>query len=126
MLSSQVHIDHSPGETASWTTNHASINLRKLKSYQAFFLITMLWYWISTAGGEKLQKNTNSWRLNNTLLNNKEVTEEIREIKRFLETNDSENTMGFSKSSSKREVDSNTVLPQEIRKASNRQPNSTS
>ena len=76
--------------------------------------------------GEKTAKNTNSWRLNNTLLNNKEVTEEIREIKRFLETNDSENTMGFSKSSSKREVDSNTVLPQEIRKASNRQPHSTS
>ena len=40
-----------------------------------------------------MAKNTNSWRLNNTLLNNKEVTEEIRkEIKRFLETNDNENT----------------------------------
>ena len=26
---------------------------------------------------KKLQKNTNSWRLNNTLLNNKEATEEI-------------------------------------------------
>ena len=39
-------------------------------------------------------KNTNLWRLNNTLLNNKEVTESIRrEIKRFLETNDNENTM---------------------------------
>ena len=36
--------------------------------------------------------NTNSLRLNNTLLNN-EITEEIRrEIKRFLETNDNENT----------------------------------
>ena len=63
----------------------------------------------------------------NTLLNNKEVTEERRtEIKRFLETNDNENMMGFSKSSSKKEVYSNTVLPQETRKASNRQPNSTS
>ena len=41
---------------------------------------------------EKTAKNTNSWRLNNTLLNNKEVTEEIRkEIKRFLETNGNEN-----------------------------------
>ena len=39
-------------------------------------------------------KNTNSWRLNNTLLNNNEVTEEIKKaIKRFLETNDKENTM---------------------------------
>ena len=34
--------------------------------------------------------------------------------------------MGFRKSSSKREVYSNTVLPQETRKASYRQPNSTS
>ena len=33
--------------------------------------------------------------------------------------------MGVSKSSSKREVYSNTILPQEIRKASNRQPNFT-
>ena len=76
---------------------------------------------------KKLQENTNSWRLNNTLPNNKEVTEERRrEIKRFLETNDNENTMGFSKSSSKREVYSNTVLQVQTRKASNRQPNSTS
>ena len=34
--------------------------------------------------------------------------------------------MGFSKSSSKREVYNDTILPQETRKASNRQPNSTS
>ena len=40
---------------------------------------------------EKTAKNTNSWRLNNTLLNNKNITEEIKEIKRFLETNDNEN-----------------------------------
>ena len=39
-------------------------------------------------------KNTNTWRLNNTLLNNQEITEEIKEeIKKYLETNDSENTM---------------------------------
>ena len=41
---------------------------------------------------KKTAKHTNSWRLNNTSLNNKEVTEKIRkEIKRFLETNDNEN-----------------------------------
>ena len=34
--------------------------------------------------------------------------------------------MGFRKSISKREVYRNTILPQEIRKASHRQPNSTS
>ena len=33
--------------------------------------------------------------------------------------------MGFSKSSSKKEVYSNTILPQETRKTSNRQPNFT-
>ena len=36
--------------------------------------------------------NTNTWRLNNTLLNNQEITEEIQEeIKKYLETNDNEN-----------------------------------
>ena len=39
-------------------------------------------------------KNTNTWRLNNTILNNKEITEEIKEeIKKYIETNDNENTM---------------------------------
>ena len=43
---------------------------------------------------EKKIKNTNTWRLNNTLLNNQEITEEIKEeIKNCLETNDNENTM---------------------------------
>ena len=39
---------------------------------------------------KKSVKNTNTWRLNNTLLNNQEITEEI---KKYLETNDNENTM---------------------------------
>ena len=38
-------------------------------------------------------RNTDTWRLSNTFLNNQQVTEEIqREIKKFLETNDNENT----------------------------------
>ena len=41
---------------------------------------------------KKSVKNTNTWRLNNTLLNNQEITEEIQEeIKKYLETNDNEN-----------------------------------
>ena len=37
-------------------------------------------------------KNTNTWRLNNTLLKNQEITEEIKEeIKKYLETNENEN-----------------------------------
>ena len=43
---------------------------------------------------EKNVKNTNMWRLNNPLLNNQEITEEIKEeIKKYLETNDNENTI---------------------------------
>ena len=42
---------------------------------------------------ENTVRNTNTWRLNNTFLNNQQVTEEIKkEIKKFLETNDNENT----------------------------------
>ena len=38
---------------------------------------------------KKTVRNTNTWRLNNTFLNNQQVTEEIkREIKNFLKTND--------------------------------------
>ena len=39
-------------------------------------------------------KNKNTWRLNNTLLNNEVITEEIKgEIKKYLETNDNGDTM---------------------------------
>ena len=41
---------------------------------------------------KKTVRNTNTWRLNHTFLNNQQVTKEIkREIKKFLETNDNEN-----------------------------------
>ena len=40
---------------------------------------------------KKSVRNTNTWRLNNMLLNNQQATEEIkREVKKFLETNDNE------------------------------------
>ena len=52
-----------------------------------------------------------------------------REIKKFLETNDSENTTqnlwDSAKAVLKREVYSNTILLQETRKTSNRQSNFT-
>ena len=38
--------------------------------------------------GKKIIKNTNIWRLNNTLLNNQQIT---REIKIYIDTNDNEN-----------------------------------
>ena len=43
---------------------------------------------------KKSVKTTNTWKLNNTLLNIQEITEETREeIKKYLETNRNENTM---------------------------------
>ena len=43
---------------------------------------------------KKTVRNTNTWRLNSTFLNNQQVTEEVkREIRKFLETNDNENTI---------------------------------
>ena len=39
-------------------------------------------------------KNADTWRLNNMLLNNQEITEEIKEeIRKYLETNNNENSM---------------------------------
>ena len=43
--------------------------------------------------GEKTIKNTNIWRLINTILNNQQITEEIKkEIKICIEMNENENT----------------------------------
>ena len=62
------------------------------------------------------------------LLNNQEIIEEIKEeIKKYLETNDNENTMIQNQwdAAKTAEVYSNTILPQETRKISNKQPNLT-
>ena len=41
----------------------------------------------------KTAKNSNIWRVNNTVLNNQQITEEIKkEIKFCIETNENENT----------------------------------
>ena len=77
---------------------------------------------------KRIVKKHKQWRLTNTFLNNQQATEEIkREIKEFLEINANENitTMGCNRSSSKKKVYSNTILPQETRKTLNRQPNFT-
>ena len=43
---------------------------------------------------KKIIRNSNTWLLNNTFLNNQLGTEEVkREIRKFLETNDTENTI---------------------------------
>ena len=63
------------------------------------------------------------------LLNNQEITEEIKEeIKKYLETNDNENTMtqnlwAVAKAVLTGKFIRNTILPQEMRKISNKHSN---
>ena len=80
---------------------------------------------------KKKVRNKKSWRLSNTFINNQQVTEEIKGNKkenswnRWQWKHENSKPMWFSKCISKREVYSNTILPQEIRKTSNGQPNFT-
>ena len=70
---------------------------------------------------KKIIKNTNIWRLNNTLLNNQQITEEIKiciEIMKMKTHN--RKPMELSKSSAKDKVHSNTSLPQKTREKSNK------
>ena len=58
------------------------------------------------------------------LLNKQWVTEEIKEdVKKHMETNENPKSMGLSKTTSRKEVYSNTSLHQETRKISNKQFN---
>ena len=80
---------------------------------------------MSVTGGKKL-KNSNIWRLNNTLLNNQQIMEEIKkEIKICIESNENENMTTQNlwdsvKAVLKRKVHSNTSLPQETGEKSNK------
>ena len=77
---------------------------------------------MSTTGKETI-KNTNIWWLNNALLNNQQITEEIkREIKISQKRMKmkTQQPMGHCKSSAKGKVHSNGALPQETRKKSNK------
>ena len=73
---------------------------------------------------EKTVRNGNTWRLNNTFVNNQQVTKEskgkLKKSKNKWQWKyENSIPMGCSKSSPKREVYSNTVLPQETRKILN-------
>ena len=96
-----------------------------MKSYQASSLTKCYETRCQLQG--KSVRNTNTWRVNNTFLNNQQLTEEI---KKFLETTDNENMTTQNlwdavKAVLKSKVYSNTFLPQETRKTLNRQPNFT-
>ena len=68
-------------------------------------------------------KNSNIWRLNNMLLNNQQITEEIKkEIKICIEMNENENTTTQNRwDTVKAMLRGNfTDIPQETRKKSNK------
>ena len=71
-------------------------------------------------------KSTNIWKVNNTVLNNKQITEEIKkEIQLCKEMNENQKhnnlkPMRFGKSSVKGKVHNNTSLPQETGEKSNK------
>ena len=93
ILCSQLHMECSPGLFTSWAKDQAMVNKKKrLKSFQA--LSRSQCYQTRNQLQEKQNsKNTNSWKLNNMLWNNKWVIEEVKEeIKRYIETNDNEDT----------------------------------
>ena len=90
-FSSPVHMEHSPGQTTSWVTNQTLVNLRKLKLSNIFSDHNAMKLDINHK--KKAAKNTNTWRLNYTLLNNRWVKEEIKEeVKKYLGTSENRNT----------------------------------
>ena len=83
-------MEPSPGWTTSWVTNQTSVNLRKLKFYQASYLTTCYEnrYKLQLKKNCKKQKHM---EINNTFLNNQQVTEKNQKgTQKFLETNDNE------------------------------------
>ena len=86
-----MHIEHFPGYTILGHKSSLS-EFKKIEIVSSIFSDhnTMK---LDSNHKKKTVRNTKTWILNNTLLNSKQVTEEIkREIKNFLETNDNENT----------------------------------
>ena len=105
--------------------NLALVNSKKLKSFQAFFS-----YHNAVRLGLNYRRNTvknsNICRLNNTLLNNQQITEEIKKKNQNLHRNEwkwkhyNPKPVGHCKSNPKEKVLSNTGIPQETRKKSNK------
>ena len=71
-------MEHSPGYITSWVTNKASVNLRKIEIISSIFSDHNAMR-LEMNYREKNVKNTDTWRLNNTVLNNQEITEDIKE-----------------------------------------------
>ena len=75
----------------SWAINLALLNSKKIEIPSIFSDHNAVRLDLNYR--RKTIKNSNIWRLNNTLLNNQKITEEIKkEIKICIEMNENENT----------------------------------
>ena len=105
-------IDHILGHKSSLG------KFKKLKSFKHLFWSQCSKIRCQLQKKKKLLK-IHTWRLNNTLLNNQQITEEINQNMHRNECkwkHSNPKPMGLSKSSAKGKVQSNTSLPQETRK----------
>ena len=76
-------MEHSPGQIISCVTNLGKF--KKIEIVSSIFSNHNAMR-LGINYRKKSVKNTNTWRLNNTLLNNQELTEQIKEeIKKYLE-----------------------------------------
>ena len=85
-------MEPSPGEITSWAIKLALVNSKKTEIISSIFSDHNA-VRLDVNYRKKTIKNTNIWRLNNTLLNNQQIMEEIQnEIKICIEANENENT----------------------------------
>ena len=87
-------MDPSPGYITSWTINLALVDFKfkKIQIISSIFSDHNAVRLHIIYKKKKTIKNTNIWRLNSTLLNNQQITEEIKkEIKICIEMNENEN-----------------------------------
>ena len=103
ILSSRVHMEHSPSQITYWVTKHPFISRQELRSYHAYFQTFTIHSFILSAFHNAIKLEVNhrkksgkppkAWRLKNTLLTNEWVNQAIREaIWKYMETNENENT----------------------------------
>ena len=85
-------METSSGQSTSWAINLALVNFKKMQITPSIFSDHNA-VRLDVNYRRKTIKNSNIWRLNNMLLNNQQITEEIKkEIKIFIEMNENENT----------------------------------
>ena len=90
----QVHMEQSPPGQITCQAKNNPQYIQEIKIISNIFSNHNIIKLDINYTEKKTIKNTNTWRLNNTLLNNQQITEETKkkEIKICIETNENEKT----------------------------------